>query len=179
MDNGVVNGSIVLALDLMNDFEMDLQNQVVHAGTGAIWHAIDGELKKSGWELAAPGGDMHSAAALASGADEALGVVEDVRDLAQGIHPAVLTQAGLPAALRALANRSPVPVVLDVAIERNVSGSAAAAAYFVVSEALANVVKHAGASRVRRDSRRRTVDRRPIAELSVAVVAPALASTTG
>ena len=56
VDNGVVNGSIVLALDLMNDFEMDLQNQVVHAETGAIWHAIDGELKKSGWELAAPGG---------------------------------------------------------------------------------------------------------------------------
>ena len=56
VDNGVVNGSIVLALDLMKGFEMDLQNQVVHAETGTIWHAIDGELKKSGWELAAPGG---------------------------------------------------------------------------------------------------------------------------
>ena len=39
VDNGVVNNCIVLALDLMNDFEMDLENQVVHAETGAIWHA--------------------------------------------------------------------------------------------------------------------------------------------
>ena len=95
------------------------------------------------------GGDSDSAAALAFGADEALGVVDDVRDLAQGIHPALLTEAGLPAALRALANRSPVPVELDVAIDEDVSQSAAAAAYFVASEALANVVKHAGASNVR------------------------------
>jgi heterodisulfide reductase subunit D len=56
VDNGVAEGSIVLALDLMNNFEIDLENQVVHAGTGAIWHAIDGELKKDGWELSAPGG---------------------------------------------------------------------------------------------------------------------------
>ena len=95
------------------------------------------------------GGDADSATALTFGADEALGVVDDVRDLAQGIHPAVLTQAGLAAALRALANRSPVPVELDVAIDGDVSQSASAAAYFVASEALANVVKHAGATRVR------------------------------
>ncbi|MDD5367916.1 MAG: FAD-binding and (Fe-S)-binding domain-containing protein [Anaerolineaceae bacterium] len=56
VDNGVANGCIVLALDLMNKFEIDLSNQVVHAETGAIWHAIDAELKKQGWELSAPGG---------------------------------------------------------------------------------------------------------------------------
>jgi Fe-S oxidoreductase/FAD/FMN-containing dehydrogenase len=56
VDCGAVNDSIVLALDLMKDFEIDLENQVVHAETGAIWHAIDGELKKFGWELSAPGG---------------------------------------------------------------------------------------------------------------------------
>ncbi len=56
VDNGVADGCIVLALDLMNRFEVDLENQVVNAETGAIWHAIDGELKKAGWELAAPGG---------------------------------------------------------------------------------------------------------------------------
>jgi heterodisulfide reductase subunit D len=56
VDAGVVNDSIVLALDLMNKFEIDLPNQVVHAEAGTIWHAIDGELKKIGWELAAPGG---------------------------------------------------------------------------------------------------------------------------
>ncbi len=56
VDCGVINDCIVLALDLMNKFEIDLENQVVHADTGTIWHAIDGELKKYGWELSAPGG---------------------------------------------------------------------------------------------------------------------------
>jgi len=56
VDNGVLKGCIVLALDLMNNFEIDIENQVVHADTGTVWHAIDGELKKSGWELTAPGG---------------------------------------------------------------------------------------------------------------------------
>src|SRR5512146_2028399 len=40
VDNGVANGCIVLALDLMNKFEVDLENQVVNADTGAVWHAI-------------------------------------------------------------------------------------------------------------------------------------------
>jgi len=56
VDCGAVNGSIVLALDFMNRFEIDLENQVVHADAGTVWHAIDGELKKYGWELSAPGG---------------------------------------------------------------------------------------------------------------------------
>ena len=56
VDAGVVNDSIVLAMDRMNRFEIDLENQVVHAEAGTIWHAIDGELKKYGWELSAPGG---------------------------------------------------------------------------------------------------------------------------
>jgi hypothetical protein len=56
VDSGVPEGSIVVALDLLNKFTIDLQNQVVTAQAGAIWHAIDAELKKLGWELAAPGG---------------------------------------------------------------------------------------------------------------------------
>jgi Fe-S oxidoreductase/FAD/FMN-containing dehydrogenase len=56
VDCGAVTDSIVLALDLMNKFEIDVESQVVHAETGTIWHAIDGELKKFGWELSAPGG---------------------------------------------------------------------------------------------------------------------------
>jgi heterodisulfide reductase subunit D len=56
VDCGVTEGCIVLALDLMKQFDIDLENQVVVAETGAVWHAIDGELKKLGWELAAPGG---------------------------------------------------------------------------------------------------------------------------
>lgn len=56
VDSGVMEGCIVLALDLMKKFEIDLDRQLVYAEAGAIWHAIDAELKKSGWELSAPGG---------------------------------------------------------------------------------------------------------------------------
>jgi Fe-S oxidoreductase/FAD/FMN-containing dehydrogenase len=56
VDAGVVEDSIVLALDLLNSFEIDLENMVVNAQAGVIWHAIDGELKKLGWELTTPGG---------------------------------------------------------------------------------------------------------------------------
>jgi signal transduction histidine kinase len=93
--------------------------------------------------------DPVAADELNRGADEALGVVEDVRELAQGIHPAVLTEAGLGSALRLLAGRSPVPVDVDIALDGAASASAQAATYFVASEALANVVKHAGATMVR------------------------------
>jgi FAD/FMN-containing dehydrogenase len=57
VDHGVQQGCILMALDLMNRIlKIDLQNQVVSAETGAIWHAVDSELNKLGWELAAPGG---------------------------------------------------------------------------------------------------------------------------
>jgi signal transduction histidine kinase len=70
----------------------------------------------------------------------------ELRDLARGIHPAVLTDRGLDAALSGLAGRSPVPVTLDVVVEPRCSATIEAIAYFVVSEALANVAKHAAAS---------------------------------
>src|SRR5262245_48230902 len=85
----------------------------------------------------------------------------EVRDLARGIHPAVLTDRGLDAALSALAARSSVPVEISVEVAERPPASAEAAAYFVVSEALANVAKHAKATRasvtVRRSGERLTV----------------------
>jgi signal transduction histidine kinase len=72
----------------------------------------------------------------------------ELRDLARGIHPAVLTDRGLDAALSGLAGRSPVPVTLDVAVDQRCSPTIEAIAYFVVSEALANVAKHAAATSV-------------------------------
>jgi signal transduction histidine kinase len=71
----------------------------------------------------------------------------ELRDLARGLHPAVLTDRGLDAALSGLAGRSPVPVTLDVTVEPRCNPTIEAIAYFVVSEALANVAKHSGASR--------------------------------
>jgi signal transduction histidine kinase len=90
--------------------------------------------------------DHDAADALARGAEEALAVVEDVRELARGIHPAILSEAGLASGLRALADRSPVPVEVDARLDREPPPTTAATAYFVASEALANVAKHAAAT---------------------------------
>jgi signal transduction histidine kinase len=93
--------------------------------------------------------------------EEAKRAITEVRDLARGIHPAVLTDRGLDAALSALAARSPVPVDVRVDVAVRPPASVEAAAYFVASEALANIAKHAGASKasvtVRRTGDRLTV----------------------
>jgi signal transduction histidine kinase len=74
---------------------------------------------------------------------ETMGALDELRELARGIHPVVLVDGGLPAALEALALRSAVPVELDVAVEGRLSEIAA---YYVVSEALTNATRHAAAS---------------------------------
>ncbi|MEV4110370.1 histidine kinase [Nonomuraea sp. NPDC049695] len=71
----------------------------------------------------------------------------ELRELAGGIHPAILSQAGLAAALRSLAERSPVPAVVEEAPDGRLPPEAEQAAYFAAAEALANVAKHAGASK--------------------------------
>jgi signal transduction histidine kinase len=71
-----------------------------------------------------------------------------LRDLARGIHPAVLTDRGLAAALDALVQRTPVPVELRVALPDRLDPAIEAAAYFLVSEALTNITKHARADMV-------------------------------
>lgn len=93
--------------------------------------------------------------------EEAKRAITEVRDLARGIHPAVLTDRGLDAALSALAARSSVPVDVHVDVAVRPPASVEAAAYFIVSEALANVAKHAKATKasvtVRRSGDRLTV----------------------
>jgi signal transduction histidine kinase len=74
--------------------------------------------------------------------------IEELRELARGIHPAVLTQRGLEAALASLAGRAPLPVDLRVALDGRLPAAVETAAYFAVSEALTNIVKHAGAGLV-------------------------------
>jgi len=73
----------------------------------------------------------------------------ELRELARGIHPAVLSERGLLPALEALAERTPLPVELEVSIGRRLSPAIEAAAYFVAAEALTNVAKYAHASRAR------------------------------
>jgi signal transduction histidine kinase len=80
--------------------------------------------------------------------DGLVGVSKDVQEISRGIHPAVLSKGGLGPALKVLARRSAVPVVLDLAVDRRLPESAEVATYYVVAEALTNVAKHARASEV-------------------------------
>jgi signal transduction histidine kinase len=84
---------------------------------------------------------------LASSVDELRAAVGDLRALARGVQPPVLTEEGLAAALETLVARTPLPVTLE-ASEGRLPQPVETAAYFVASEALANVVKHASASSV-------------------------------
>jgi signal transduction histidine kinase len=79
-------------------------------------------------------------------ADGLTGALEELRELSRGIHPAILSEGGLAPALKALARRSPVPVELTVDVTARLPEPVEVAAYFVVSEALANAAKHAHAS---------------------------------
>ena len=74
--------------------------------------------------------------------------LRELRDLARGIHPSVLTERGLEAAVAALAQRAPLPVDLHVVAPRRLAPTIEAAAYFLVSAALTNVAKYARAERV-------------------------------
>jgi signal transduction histidine kinase len=85
-------------------------------------------------------------ALIESASKEAREAISELRELARGIHPAVLTQAGLAGAVQALAERSPVPTAITEVPRQRFPAAAEATAYFVVSEALANVAKHAQAS---------------------------------
>jgi signal transduction histidine kinase len=80
--------------------------------------------------------------------ENARATIEELRELAHGVHPAVLTHRGLAAAVRTVADRASLPVVVDIAEERY-PNSVESAAYFVAAEALTNVAKYARASTAR------------------------------
>jgi signal transduction histidine kinase len=77
--------------------------------------------------------------------EELRAAIGEVRDLARGLHPTILTEAGLRAAIEALAERTPIPVEVNVP-ERRFEPAVEATAYFVVAEALTNVVRYAAAT---------------------------------
>ncbi|MFJ9440410.1 histidine kinase [Kitasatospora sp. NPDC101235] len=80
--------------------------------------------------------------------EEAQAAIDELRDLVRGLHPAVLEDRGLDAALSGVAARAPLPVRLEVDLSEQVAPTVEAVAYFTVSEALTNVAKHARANRV-------------------------------
>ena len=98
--------------------------------------------------MAPPPGSEELKAQLGEVAAELTETIDEVRELARGIHPSVLAKGGLRVALATLARRSVVAVELDVRVERRLPAQAEIAAYYVVSEALTNAAKHAHASAV-------------------------------
>jgi PAS domain S-box-containing protein len=101
--------------------------------------------------------DPEAAQEILAGASSELALaLEELRELARGLHPAVLTDRGLDVALESLASRAPVPVELEARLDERLPGSVEAAAFYVVSEALTNVAKYADATfarvRVARDN---------------------------
>ena len=108
------------------------------------------------------GGDPELATLLDRAQEELQTSLSELRELARGIHPAVLTDRGLEPALQALVSRAPVPVAVEAQLDSPLPDAVESAAYFVVSEALANVAKYAQATQatvvVRRVDGRLTVD---------------------
>jgi signal transduction histidine kinase len=94
----------------------------------------------------APGTAPEVEARLASAAEELQAAIDDLRELARGIHPALLEDEGLPAAVAALGRRAGLPVETRVELDRRLPRHIEATAYFTVAEALTNATRHGSAS---------------------------------
>jgi signal transduction histidine kinase/CHASE3 domain sensor protein len=113
---------------------------------GAQQRLVSLGLELRGAEIAVPAehiGLKEQLSQIAEGLDS---VLEELREISRGIHPAILSQGGLGPALKALARRSPIPVELDVRVDSRLSEHVEVAAYYTASEAMTNAVKHADAS---------------------------------
>jgi signal transduction histidine kinase len=116
----------------------------LHDGAQQRLVALALELRTAQQQLGRGGGPAVQQV-LAEAVGELQAALTDLRELGRGLHPAILTEEGLAAALESLADRSPLPVSL-VACEERLSDRVEATAYFVVCEALANALKHSRAS---------------------------------
>jgi signal transduction histidine kinase len=113
---------------------------------GAQQHLVCLTLQLRNAKAAAPpeaGELMQQLDSAAGGLD---GVLEELREIARGIHPAILAEGGLRPALKTLARRSTVPVGLDIHVDGRLPEQIEIAAYYVVAEALTNTAKHANAT---------------------------------
>ena len=111
---------------------------------GAQQHLVAVALKLKVARAKLDGNPEYSAKILDDAMQELATGLEELRELARGLHPAILTDNGLAPALQALGKRLPIEVDLDVPVER-LAPQLEATTYYIVSEALTNVVKHAGA----------------------------------
>ena len=121
----------------------------LHDGAQARLVALAVDLDRARHRLEDGGSEEEALALVRSAQEQAQTALSEIRDLARGVHPAILTNRGLDAALSALAARSAVPVTLTADLPERASADVEAAAYFVASEALANANRHADATRIR------------------------------
>jgi signal transduction histidine kinase len=126
----------------------------LHDGAQQRLVALALELRLAQRELGASA-DPELERVLAAAVDELQLAVEELRELARGVHPAVLTEEGLGPALESLAGRTPVRVEIESTPDERLPAEIEAAAYFVACEAIANAVKHAQATTIRVSASRR------------------------
>jgi signal transduction histidine kinase len=119
----------------------------LHDGTQQRLVSLALELRAA--EQAVPAELHEHRAALGHAADGLTGVLNELREIARGIHPAILAEGGLGPALKTLARRSAVPVELELPSELQLPEGIEVATYYIVSEALTNAAKYAHASVVR------------------------------
>jgi signal transduction histidine kinase len=110
---------------------------------GAQQHLVSLALDLRATQADAPPRTGQQLDRLATGMDD---VLQELREIASGLHPAILTESGLGPALKTLARRSAVPVRLDIQVGRRLPEQVETAAYYTVCEALTNTVKHARAT---------------------------------
>ena len=113
---------------------------------GAQQRLVSLALQVRAAQAAAPPGAGELVQELDGVATGLAGVLEELREIARGLHPAILADGGLRPALKALARRSAVPVRLDVPVAGRLPVPVEIAAYYVVAEALTNTAKHAHAT---------------------------------
>jgi signal transduction histidine kinase len=130
---------VAAADDTRRRLERDLHDGVQHQ---LVSLAL--ELRAAHAALSPEIGDVR--AELSRVADGLTGALDALQEISRGIHPAILSQGGLDPALTTLSRRSPVPVSLDVRVEGRLPLGVEVAAYYVVSETLANAAKHSQAA---------------------------------
>jgi signal transduction histidine kinase len=115
---------------------------------GAQQRLVSLALRLRAEQTALPPDADEVSARLDAAVEAAVGLQEDLREISHGLYPTVLTDSGLRPALRALARRFDVPVSVDVRVPGRLAEPVEAAAYYAVSEGLANAARHARASKV-------------------------------
>jgi len=130
-----------------SDAERRRVERNLHDGAQQRLVALSFALRRAHTQLPA-GASPELTSTLEAASDQLKAALAELRELARGIHPAILTEAGLGPALRSLAKESPVAVRVRLDLPEEMPPVVAAAAYFVAAEALANVAKYSGASSV-------------------------------